>query len=101
MKSVLGVFSLLALGLLGAGVLAVVGSAPLTRFSSGAGSEGGFVSDYRSLLLGVAIGVVLSTLARISWAEMPRRVATWLLANERNFVRLAWAAALVAVLLFY
>jgi hypothetical protein len=101
MRSVLGLFSVLALGLLAAGVLAVVGNGPLTRLGSGGAGDDGFVIDHASLLLGLALGVVISTLARISWAELPRRAVAWLMANERNFARLAWAGVLVAILLFY
>jgi hypothetical protein len=106
MKSVLGFFSLLAVGFLAAGVLAVVSTSPgalsVSRLPIGLGSgEGSGELDLTSLLLGLAAGLLLATLARISWAELPRRSIDWLLANERNFARLAWAALFIGVLYFY
>ncbi len=44
---------------------------------------------------------MLSWLARLSWAEMPRRLLNWLWANERNFYRAALAFVLLGVLIFY
>jgi hypothetical protein len=96
MKSVLAFFSLLALAFLAAGMITVVGSNSLGRLPAE-----GFAVDHASLLLGIALGFCLATLARVSWAEMPRRLVLWVQANERNFVRLAWASIFVAVLLYY
>lgn len=102
MRSMLGFFSLLALGLMMAVVIALAGSGMSSGWSGLAARQpGGFRLDYPSLLLGLALGIVMATLARMSWAEMPRRVALWLLANERNFYRLGMAAVCVGVLLFY
>jgi hypothetical protein len=44
---------------------------------------------------------MLSWLARVSWAELPRRVIGWLWANERNFYRGALATLLLGILIFY
>jgi len=101
MKSVLGFFSLLAFGVLAAGVLAVVASGSLPRLPFGEGTGEGLNIDLGSLLVGLAAGLLLSALARISWAELPRRTVSWLLANERNFARLAWGFLFVVILLFY
>ena len=54
-----------------------------------------------SLLIGLVLGVVLSGLARVSWTELPRRFAYWLLAYERTFYRLALAGVFIGVLVFY
>ena len=56
---------------------------------------------YPSLLLGLALGIVLTGLAGISWGELPRRVIHWLLVNERNFYRVGFAVLCLGVLLFY
>ncbi|MEQ1713068.1 MAG: hypothetical protein ABL908_16925 [Hyphomicrobium sp.] len=106
MRSMFGFLSLLALGLMLAVALALVGAG---LSASGGGFEarqsfglpGGFQLDYPSLLLGLALGIVMATLARLSWAEMPRRLALWLMANERNFYRGAMAAMFLGVLMFY
>ena len=107
MKSVLGFFSLLAFGFLAAGIFAVIATSPGSEMqlampsADGLGLKESFGLDLPSLLVGLAAGIILSTLARISWAELPRRTVSWLLANERNFVRLAWVAIFAGILLFY
>lgn len=102
MRSMLGFFSLIALGLMVAVVLAIAGAGVSSEWSGLAARQpGGFRLDYPSLVLGLVLGIVMATLARMSWAEMPRRAALWLLANERNFYRLGMAAICVGVLLFY
>ena len=102
MRSAIGFLSLLAFGILAAGVLTVVGSSPTTDFSLdaalGAGPAGVHLG---SLLIGLVLGVVLSAIARISWAELPRRFVGWLLAYERAFYRLALAGVFLGVILFY
>lgn len=102
MRSVVGFLSLLAIGL----VLAVLFALAAAGLSSGwsgleARAPGGFRLDYPSLLLGLVLGLVIATLARLSWAEMPRRFAMWLMVNERNFYRIGLGAVCLGVLLFY
>jgi hypothetical protein len=106
MRSVLGFFSLLAFGFLAAGIIVVVSTSPgtlsVSRLPANLMSREGLEQlDLTSLLLGLAAGILLTTIARISWAELPRRTVNWLMANERNFARMAWAALFVGVLLFY
>jgi len=107
MKSVLGFFSLLAFGFLAAGVLAVVATSSGSHLpfampaAEGLGLNDKLGLDLPSLMIGLASGILLSAIARISWAELPRRTVSWLLANERNFVRLAWVAIFAGILLFY
>lgn len=102
MHVLLGFVSLLALGLMVA-VLIALALAGMGDNGSGFGSgrPAGFRLDYPSLVLGLALGLVMATLARLSWAEMPRRLALWLMANERNFYRVGMAAVCIGVLLFY
>lgn len=106
MRSMLGFFSLLALGLMVAVAIALVGAGVSSGWSGlearqASGAAGAFRLDYPSLVLGLALGIVMATLARMSWAEMPRRLAMWLMANERNFYRMAMAAMFLGVLIFY
>ena len=99
MRVSLNFLSLLALGVLIAGTLALI--------LSGLGlwidrSEGGALPlDYPSLLMGLVLGLSLSSLAGIDWMELPRRFITWLWTNERNFYRVGMAGMLLGVLLFY
>ena len=97
MKSVLSFVSLMAIGLIVASAIALIGTT-LTRYPV---DETAPLLDYRSLSIGLVIGLMLSWLARVSWAEMPRRVLNWLWANERNFYRAGLATVLLAVLIFY
>jgi hypothetical protein len=102
MRSAIGFLSLLAFGFLAAGVLVVIGSAPVPDFSF----DSLFTGDHSgvqlgSLLLGLVLGFVLSSLARVSWSELPRRFVGWLMQNERSFYRLALASIFIGVLLFY
>ncbi|MGE0024185.1 MAG: hypothetical protein AB7S70_11215 [Hyphomicrobium sp.] len=102
MRSAIGFLSLIAFGVLAAGVVTVVGQgtgSPLA-IEGVLGSEAGGV-HLGSLLIGLVLGIVLSAVARVSWSELPRRCAGWLLAHERGFYRLTLAGVLVAVLVFY
>lgn len=98
MKSMLGFVSLLAVGLLTASAIAIVGAGTLTRAPVESGAP---IVDFPSLILGLVIGLSLSWFARVSWAELPRRIIGWLWANERNFYRAALAALLLGIVVFY
>ena len=102
MRSAIGFLSLLAFGFLAAGVLTVVGSGSSADFSfdTAMGATHGGV-HLGSLLIGLVLGIVLSALARVSWAELPRRFVSWLLAYERTFYRLALVGVFVGILVFY
>jgi hypothetical protein len=104
MRSAISFLSLLAFGFLAAGVLTVIGTdtASDAAFPLGASlwaEQGGI--HLGSLLLGLVLGIVLSALARVSWAELPRRFVGWLLHYERSFYRVALVAILIGVLVFY
>lgn len=102
MRAMFGFLSLLALGLMAAVAISLAGKGMSPGLAGlDARHPGGFHLDYPSLLLGLALGIVMATLARLSWAEMPRRLALWLMANERNFYRTAMAAMFLGVLMFY
>lgn len=100
MRSALGFLSLLAFGFLAAGVLTVVGSGS-GSIAGLAGAHDGSGVHLGSLLIGLLLGFVLSSLARVSWAELPSRFAGWLLHHERSFYRLALAGLFIGVLIFY
>jgi hypothetical protein len=97
MKPVLSFVSLMAVGLIAASAVALVGAGFFRVPADGSAP----LLDYRSLSIGLIIGLMLSWLARISWAEMPRRMLNWLWANERNFYRGALALVLLGILVFY
>ncbi|WP_295559062.1 hypothetical protein [uncultured Hyphomicrobium sp.] len=102
MRSAIGFLSLLAFGFLAAGVLTVVGTGSTREFSLDAAmgvTQTGV--HLGSLLVGMVLGVVLSGLARVSWAELPHRFAGWLLQHERGFYRLTLAGVFIGILLFY
>ncbi|PPD29691.1 MAG: hypothetical protein CTY20_05830 [Hyphomicrobium sp.] len=102
MRSVVGFLSLMAIGLVLAVIIALAAAGISSNWSGlEARASGGFRLDYPSLLLGLVLGLVIATLARLSWAEMPRRLAMWLMVNERNFYRLGMSAVFLGVLLFY
>lgn len=102
MRFMLGFMSLLALGIMVAVAITVAGAGLSSEWSGlEARRPGGFRLDYPSLVLGLALGLVMATLARMSWAEMPRRMALWLMVNERNFYRAAMAVVCLGVLMFY
>jgi hypothetical protein len=101
MRTVIGFFSLLAFGVLAAGVLTVVGtgSMPGLSLEAAAGETAGI--HLGSLLIGLVLGVVLSALARVSWSQLPGRAAHWLVLNERTIYRLALVSILIGVLVYY
>lgn len=101
MRSALGFLSLLAFGFLSAGVLTVVstGSGSLAALT-GSPADGAGV-DLASLLIGLVLGFVLSSLARVSWAELPGRFAGWLIHHERSFYRLVLAGLFLGILIYY
>lgn len=97
MRPVLGFVSLIAVGLMAASALAIIAAGFFRAPVDGTAP----LLDYRSLSIGLVLGLMLSWLARISWAEMPRRILNWIWTNERNFYRAALALILVGVLIFY
>ena len=98
---ILGFFSFAALAVLTAGALGVAGLGPFADHAASSFGERNFSLDYRSLLLGTLLGVVLSSVGRLPWGDFPRRAITWIYANERKLIRCGYAAAFIAVLMFY
>ena len=101
MRSIAAFASLLALGLLAGGVLTMAARAPVATDGMAHGSAGVTGLDYRSMLIGLLLGLLLSNLSRVAWTDLPRRAVVWVLDNERNLLRGAMAAMFVGVLIFY
>ncbi len=104
MKQTLQFVGLMACGLLVAGVVALVvstGSVPRGGIAvANVGGRSASGIDYVSFAIGLASGLTLAEIARLSWSDMPRRVIAWLLANTRNIKYLAFGAAALLVLIF-
>lgn len=100
LRATLTFFSTLAVGILTAGALvALMPSIGTDADVATAGQSGGL--HFESVLLGVLFGLVLGTVARYNWADVPRRVITWFLIRERQFFYYFLIAICIGVLLFY
>jgi hypothetical protein len=101
LRFVFGFFSLLALGLMVAVTLSFVATG-VSQKPFGATLGGHRINlDVGSLLLGLALGLTMATLARIRWTDAPRSIISWFIVNERWLHRVAMAMILLAVLVFY
>lgn len=100
MRSVLNFFSMLALGLMIAAVILV---APAGTGTTGvAGIEiGGSTLDYRSVVAGLGIGLVIALVSQISWGEAARRVGAWSVGQARRLWLVSWAAVFIAILFYF
>jgi hypothetical protein len=100
MRSVLTFFSTLAFA-----VMTSAGLAALIPWLSGRsadtllGGTGGL--HFESVLLGVVLGLAVGSLARLNWADFPRRLITWVLIRERQFFYYGLIGCCIGVLLFY
>jgi hypothetical protein len=99
MRAVLGFFSMLALGLLIAAILVIGATGVMQNSAQLPGS--GTLLDYVSVVIGLGMGVVIAVLGQISWAELPRRAARWIMSNAYRLRLLAWAALFVGVLIYF
>jgi hypothetical protein len=109
MRQTLQFLGLMACGLLLAGVATfvvsgIIGSPTGPRSgaisTNGPGSRSAMGIDYMSFGVGLAAGLILAQLARLSWSDMPRRAIAWVIANRRNAKYCAYAAFWIAVLIF-
>ena len=99
-RAVLTFFSMLAFGIMTAAALFALtpwlsGRTPGSALSSASGLQ------FESLLLGVVLGLLLGSLGRYNWGEIPRRAVTWFLIRERQFFYYVLIGGCVGVLLFY
>ena len=100
MRNILTFFSMLAFGVLTAA--AIVAIMPWLSGRMPAGTViAGTRLQFDSLLLGMVLGLILGTLGRYHWADIPRRVVTWFLVRERQFFYYTLIAGCIGVLLFY
>lgn len=94
------------IGLMAFGLLAIVATTLVTQSWSGGSlvqadvGRSAFGIDYVSFGIGLAMGLTLAEIARVSWADMPRRAIQWLIANSRNAKYLAYACVWVVVLIY-
>jgi hypothetical protein len=99
MRAVLGFFSMLALGLMIAAILAM-GVTGVANSPARLAASGPFL-DYLSVVIGLGIGLAIAVLGQISWSELPHRAAQWLFAHGRRLRLLGWAAVFAAILLYF
>lgn len=100
MRGMLTFFSTLAFAVMTAAAIVAILPWLSGRPSAMAnGAESGL--HFESLLLGVVLGLFIGSLARFEWADVPRRVVTWVLIRERQFFYYALIGGCIAVLLFY
>ena len=100
MRSVLSFFSMLALGLMIAAVIMVAPS------GNGANSIAGFelsgpTFDYRSVVAGLGIGLVIALVSQVSWREIGRRLGGWLAGQAQRLLLIGWAGLFIAVLFYF
>lgn len=100
MRPVLSFFSVLALGAMtAAGLIALLpwlsGHAPAGVKAVTNGLQ------FDSVMFGLVFGLMLGSLGRYNWADIPRRVVTWFLVRERQFFYYSLIAICAGVLLYY
>ncbi|MCK9912399.1 hypothetical protein MXD81_24810, partial [Microbacteriaceae bacterium K1510] len=73
-----------------------------TSTSSVGGIEiGGPTFDYRSVVAGLGIGLVIALISQISWGEAARRVGSWSAGQARRLWLISWAAVFIAILYYF
>jgi Mg2+/citrate symporter len=108
MRAALTFFSSLALAVMTAAAIVAIapwlsGHPSQTTLGGqvGTGLAGQSGLHFESLLLGVVLGLVIGTMGRYNWGDIPRRAVTWVLIRERQFFYYTLIAGCVGVLLFY
>ncbi len=111
MKKTLNLLSLMAFGLLIAGIVVVMTAGSPARLPLGPSlapppaatpiPAGSTALDPLSMLVGIVAGYVLSFAGRVPWLELPYRAVAWLVRNERNILRIGMAIFLLGVVIFY
>jgi len=99
MRSVLSFFSMLALGLMIAAVFVVAPGTPTTNV--GGFELEGPALDYRSVIAGLGIGLVIAIIGHISWSEAARRCGAWLVSHAKRLWLIGWACVFAAVLFYF
>lgn len=103
MRYVSRVLPLVAIGLMLGAVLILGTGTTVQTAQTSAGAGGGLAGslDYRSLFVGLLLGLGLAGLTQVQWLDLPRRVVVWILDNEQNMYRFGLAGICIAVLIFY
>lgn len=57
--------------------------------------------DFASVVAGVMLGLLIGTIARFEWSDIPRRVINWVLVRERQFYYGALLSAGLAIIILY
>ena len=99
LRATLTFFSTLAVGILTAAGLFALMPWVNGRLPDGASEATGL--HFESLMIGLLFGLVLGTLGRYNWTDVPRRIVTWFLVRERQFFYYSLIAVCAGVLLFY
>ncbi|MEQ1670554.1 MAG: hypothetical protein ABL893_06835 [Hyphomicrobium sp.] len=100
MRGMLTFFSTLAFAVMtAAAIVAIMPWLSGRTAAAATAAEGGL--HLESLLLGVVLGLVIGSVARFEWADIPRRIVTWVLIRERQFFYYALIGGCIGVLLFY
>lgn len=93
------------LGLMALGMMVAIGTAVLTSGATGSGVATGLGTlgsfDLIAFAGGLATGIVLTSIARLGWSELPRRAIGWLVGMAANLRMLLLACLLVAILVLY
>ena len=100
MRSMFQFVSMFAAGVLTLGLIAVL--LPWVQGHAFPAAQGaGATLHFDYAVLGLSLGLAFGILARDHWADIPRRMVTWVLVRERQFFYYALIAACLAVLVFY
>lgn len=83
----------------------MVSAGLMTGITGGVGDIGrlsapGPLLDYMSVVIGLGIGVVIVVMSQIPWAQLPYRVAHWVVEHARKLKLVAWGAFFVAILVY-
>ena len=105
MRQTLQFLALMACGLLLAGtsmlvIQAISGDTGARAGGALATGRSALGIDYVSFGVGLAMGLTMAEIARLSWSDMPRRAIGWIIANRHNAKYGVVAIASVAVLVF-
>jgi hypothetical protein len=99
MRQTLQFLGLMACGLLLAGIAVLLFQA-VGGSVSRPGARSAVGVDYVSFGIGLALGLTLAEIARLSWSDMPRRAIAWLIDHRRNAKYCAYACVWLAVLIY-
>ena len=100
MRQTLQFLGLMACGLLLAGVMMLITQALSGGAAGGVGARSAVGIDYVSFGVGLAMGLTLAEIARLSWSDMPRRAVAWIIGNRHNVKYCGYACVALLVLIY-